>query len=105
MLFVFVGFTAFSKENTDEKLTVHEFKGSEIGGSKENPLGTKIDSKKIENSKTKVNAAKIDIDTKIVPIQNVINEILSKNNVMDISIDDPPLEEIISDIYKKTGAR
>ncbi len=55
MLFIFVGFTAFSKENTDEKLTVHEFKGSEIGGNKENPLGTKIDSKKIENSKTKVN--------------------------------------------------
>ncbi|HQJ41098.1 MAG TPA: hypothetical protein PK449_06040 [Exilispira sp.] len=83
---------------------------------KYNFLGKKQISLKTENDidlniqninivKRKDNAAKIDIDTKIVPIQNVINEILSKNNVMDISIDDPPLEEIISDIYKKTGAR
>ena len=56
VLFIFVSFMVFSKENTDEKVTIHEFKGSEIGGNKENPLGTKIDSKKIEDSKTKVNS-------------------------------------------------
>lgn len=55
VFFIFMSFMVFSKENTDGKVTVHEFKGSEIGGNKENPLGTKIDSKKIEDSKTKVN--------------------------------------------------
>ena len=43
----------------------------------------------------------IEVDTTKHSIQKVVQKIMSENNVADITILDPPIEEIISRIYRK----
>ncbi len=58
----------------------------------------KIDGIKI--IKQKEYAAKIEVDTKIHSIKDIIDIIVNSNNIIDLTIDDIPLEEIIGEIYK-----
>jgi ABC-2 type transport system ATP-binding protein len=44
-------------------------------------------------------AFKIEVNVKEIPIQNVITSIMSCGAVADITIEDPPLEEVIAHIY------
>jgi ABC-2 type transport system ATP-binding protein len=44
-------------------------------------------------------ALKIEVDTRITPIERVITEVLAAAPVADISIEDPPLEDVIAHIY------
>lgn len=44
-------------------------------------------------------AVELEIDSRIVPIQRVIDEVIRLGNVADITIEDPPLEDIIAHIY------
>jgi len=79
---------------------------------KYNYLGKKIISIKSEKSlnlkkidgikiiKQKEYAAKIEVDTKIHSIKDIIDIIVNSNNIIDLTIDDIPLEEIIGEIYK-----
>ncbi|MFI4963452.1 MAG: hypothetical protein ACHP6H_06315, partial [Legionellales bacterium] len=41
----------------------------------------------------------LEVDTKIVPIEAVMSKILQLGSVADVTIEDPPLEEIITHIY------
>ncbi len=44
-------------------------------------------------------ALRLEVDTRIVPIEVVMTEVLKAGPVADIAIEDPPLEEVIAHIY------
>jgi viologen exporter family transport system ATP-binding protein len=44
-------------------------------------------------------ALKLEVDTRITPIEAVITEVLRAGPVADIAIEDPPLEQVIAHIY------
>jgi ABC-2 type transport system ATP-binding protein len=54
--------------------------------------------------KTSDYALKLEVDTRIAPIEMVINKVLEAGAVADITIEDPPLEEIIAHIYAAGAA-
>ncbi len=49
-------------------------------------------------------ALKLEVDTRIAPIESVMNAVLQLAPVADISIEDPPLEEVIAHIYGQEKA-
>jgi len=48
-------------------------------------------------------ALKLEVDTRLTPIEQVMNEVLRAGPVADIAIEDPPLEEVIAHIYSRTA--
>jgi len=44
---------------------------------------------------------KLSIDTTVKPIEEVLTGILNKYKVLDVNIEDPPMEEIITHIYER----
>jgi ABC-2 type transport system ATP-binding protein len=49
-------------------------------------------------------ALKLEVNTRIAPIESVMNAVLQLAPVADISIEDPPLEEVIAHIYGQEKA-
>jgi ABC-2 type transport system ATP-binding protein len=45
--------------------------------------------------------AKLEVDTAERPIRSVLDDLLDRYQVVDISVSDPPLEEIVSHIYAR----
>ncbi|HEV8450016.1 MAG TPA: ATP-binding cassette domain-containing protein [Gaiellales bacterium] len=45
--------------------------------------------------------AKLVVDTNLRPIRSVLDDLLDRYDVVDISVADPPLEEIVSHIYAR----
>jgi len=45
--------------------------------------------------------AKLVVDTAARPIRHVLDDLLDRYRVVDISVADPPLEEIVSHIYAR----
>jgi viologen exporter family transport system ATP-binding protein len=45
--------------------------------------------------------AKLEVDTSRRPIRSVLDDLLDRYDVVDISVADPPLEEIVSHIYAR----
>jgi ABC-2 type transport system ATP-binding protein len=67
-------------------------------------LEEKVDNLGIKNVKQLYRGAykhAIEVDTAKYPVREVIKKILSKHKVNDITILDPPIEEIIEQIFKK----
>ena len=76
-------------------------------------LSTKVIDVRFEQPVTEVNisgatvvkltgsGAKLEVDTAAQPIRVVLDELLDRFAVVDISVTDPPLEEIVSHIYKR----
>ncbi|MBD2495250.1 ATP-binding cassette domain-containing protein [Nostoc sp. FACHB-280] len=48
-------------------------------------------------------ALKLEVNTRITPIEAVMSHILQAGSVADIAIEDPPLEEVIAHIYSQTA--
>jgi ABC-2 type transport system ATP-binding protein len=48
-------------------------------------------------------ALKLSVNTRRIPIEQVISQILQVGAVADIAIEDPPLEEVIAHIYTQTA--
>ena len=48
-----------------------------------------------------VYGAKIEINTKKVSIKSVMENLMENNDIIDINIEEPPIEEIIEEVYKK----
>ena len=48
-------------------------------------------------------AASMHVDTETIPINKVISTLSEDDNLADITITDPPMEEIILEIFKKTA--
>lgn len=46
-------------------------------------------------------ALKLEVDTTVTDIEKVIQQLLSAGSVADITIEDPPLEEVIAHIYSR----
>ncbi|MDP3592769.1 hypothetical protein, partial [Phenylobacterium sp.] len=44
-------------------------------------------------------AVVLDVDTRLVRVEQVITAALAHGGVEDITIEDPPMEEVIHDIY------
>jgi ABC-2 type transport system ATP-binding protein len=65
----------------------------------ESPLDISIDGVTIV--KTKDYSAKLEVDLDKVDLDDAIELIMKKNRVQDISISDPPMEEVISLIYSE----
>ncbi|MFA5796793.1 MAG: ATP-binding cassette domain-containing protein [Candidatus Woesearchaeota archaeon] len=51
--------------------------------------------------KKSVYGAKIEIDGNKTSLKNVVAKIMKQNEVVDITIEEPPIEEIIENIYRK----
>ena len=43
---------------------------------------------------------KLQVDTRAVPIEEVVGQLLARYGVADINVDNPPMEEIIGRIYE-----
>jgi ABC-2 type transport system ATP-binding protein len=43
---------------------------------------------------------KLGVDTDVTPIARVVNRILARYSVVDINVDNPPMEEVIAQIYQ-----
>ncbi|WP_438444432.1 ABC transporter ATP-binding protein [Gorillibacterium sp. sgz5001074] len=46
---------------------------------------------------------KLNVDTSVIGIEEVLGHIVSHCRVEDVTIEDPPMEEIITQIYERTG--
>jgi ABC-2 type transport system ATP-binding protein len=44
---------------------------------------------------------KLEVDTTVMPIEQVISQLLGCYAVADINVDNPPMEEIIGRIYER----
>jgi len=51
--------------------------------------------------KNKKGEAIFTVDTTVVSIEDILKDILHNRNIEDVTIEDPPLEEIIGRIYEK----
>jgi ABC-2 type transport system ATP-binding protein len=43
---------------------------------------------------------KLRFDTQSIPVEKVLSHVTDAGNVVDITISDPPLEEVIAEIYQ-----
>jgi ABC-2 type transport system ATP-binding protein len=50
-------------------------------------------------------ALKLQVDTRVTPIEQVMGAVLRAGPVADIAIEDPPLEEVIAHIYGQAAAQ
>jgi ABC-2 type transport system ATP-binding protein len=66
----------------------------------EQPPGT-IDVEGARLVKLSGAGAKLEVDTSRRPIRSVLDDLLDRYDVVDISVADPPLEEIVSHIYAR----
>ncbi|WP_026730846.1 ABC transporter ATP-binding protein [Fischerella sp. PCC 9605] len=78
-------------------------------------LDSKILSVKFHNSTPQINlpgvtqlkkteyVLKLEVNTRITPIEAVMSQILQAGSVADIAIEDPPLEEVIAHIYSQAA--
>ncbi|WP_445632319.1 ATP-binding cassette domain-containing protein [Nostoc sp. DSM 114161] len=78
-------------------------------------LGSKILSVKFHTSPAEISlpgvtqlkageySLKLEVNTRITPIETVMTEILQAGSVADIAIEDPPLEEVIAHIYAQAA--
>lgn len=46
---------------------------------------------------------KLEVDTSVQPIKEVVSHLLQVNNVLDVSVADPPLERVIGMIYEQAA--
>ncbi len=49
------------------------------------------------------NHLKITVDTSKTPIDTVLASIIQRHKIVDVTIEDPPMEEIITHIYERIG--
>jgi ABC-2 type transport system ATP-binding protein len=59
-----------------------------------------IDIKGVEVSNLSANHVDLEVDTKVTNVNEVINYIVDKYEIIDINIEDPALEDIIGSIYQ-----
>ena len=48
-------------------------------------------------------SARLEVDTARTRVEAVVRAILERNTVLDITISDPPLEEVIAALYHQHG--
>jgi ABC-2 type transport system ATP-binding protein len=89
----------------DDKVSaVRQFLGSKVFDVKFHAPHTNVVLPGVTTLEATEYSLKLEIDTQVTPIEQVMNEVLKAGPVADIAIEDPPLEEIIAHIYNRTGA-
>lgn len=85
----------------DDKVSAmrRQFLRNKILGVRFNGLPTPIDLPGVTMLKSTPYALKLEVDTTLTPIEQVMGAVMAAGSVADISIEDPPLEEIIAHIY------
>jgi ABC-2 type transport system ATP-binding protein len=59
----------------------------------------------VEVLKHKGYGVKLKVNTNVIPIEDVVSQLLSQYAVADINVDNPPMEEIIARIYEASPQR
>jgi ABC-2 type transport system ATP-binding protein len=62
-----------------------------------------LDTTGVQVLKAKGHGLKLAVDTAQTPLEPVIAAIMERSHILDMTISDPPMEEIIADIYSKKG--
>ena len=57
----------------------------------------------VELEKSGKTAARLSVDTRIRPIDEVMRWLIGQGGVADLTVEDPPMDKIISAIFKKSG--
>jgi len=57
----------------------------------------------LEVVKARDYTAKVEVDTSRFPLDKTIDALIDRNSVLDINVSDVPLEEVIAEIYRRTG--
>ncbi|MFL5802115.1 MAG: ATP-binding cassette domain-containing protein [Roseiflexaceae bacterium] len=85
----------------DDKVSAmrRRYLGSKVLSVKFHAPHTGVDLPGITTLKANEYALKLEVDTRITPIEAVITEVLRAGPVADIAIEDPPLEQVIAHIY------
>lgn len=87
----------------DDKVSAmrRQFLRNKILGVRFNGVPTPIDLPGVTTLKSTPYALKLEVDTTLTPIEQVMSAVMAAGSVADISIEDPPLEEIIAHIYEQ----
>jgi ABC-2 type transport system ATP-binding protein len=87
----------------DDKVSAmrRQYLGSKILSVKFHAPPSKIELPGVTLLKATEYALKLQVDTRITAIEVVMNEVLRAGSVADISVEDPPLEEVIAHIYQR----
>jgi len=85
----------------DDKVSAlrREYLGSKVLSVKFHAPPAVIDLPGVTTLKSTEYALKLEVDTRVTPIERVMIEVLRAGSVADIAIEDPPLEEVIAHIY------
>jgi ABC-type uncharacterized transport system ATPase subunit len=62
-----------------------------------------LDTEGVQVLKAKGHGLKLAIDTSRTPLEPVIAAIMQHSHILDMTISDPPMEEIIATIYRQEG--
>ena len=63
-----------------------------------------LDTRGVRVMKARGHGLKLEIDTALIPLEPVIAAIMQRCHIVDMTIADPPMEEIIADIYGQKRA-
>jgi ABC-2 type transport system ATP-binding protein len=87
----------------DDKVSAmrRQFLRNKVLGVRFNGIPTPIDLPGVMMLKSTPYALKLEVDTTVTPIEQVMGAVMAAGSVADISIEDPPLEEIIAHIYEQ----
>src|SRR5215211_8454979 len=90
----------------DDKVSAlrRQYLGSKILSVKFHAVPAAINLPGVTTLKSNEYALKLEIDTRVTPIEQVMAEVLRAGPVADIAIEDPPLEEVIAHIYGQSAA-
>jgi ABC-2 type transport system ATP-binding protein len=85
----------------DDKVSAmrRRYLGSKVIGVKFHAPHSGIDLPGVTTLKATEYALKLEVDTRVTPIEVVMSAVLRAGPVADIAIEDPPLEEVIAHIY------
>ncbi len=85
----------------DDKVSAlrRQYLGSKILSVKFHAAPAPIELPGVTTLKAAEYALKLEVDTRVMPIERVMAEVLRAGAVADIAIEDPPLEEVIAHIY------
>jgi ABC-2 type transport system ATP-binding protein len=89
----------------DDKVSAmrRRYLGSKVIGVKFHAPHSGIDLPGVTTIKASEYTLKLEVDTRVTPIEAVMAEVLRAGPVADIAIEDPPLEEVIAHIYSQSA--
>jgi ABC-2 type transport system ATP-binding protein len=89
----------------DDKVSAmrRRYLGSKVIGVKFHAPHAGLDMPGVTTLKATEYALKLEVDTRVTPIEAVMAGVLRAGPVADIAIEDPPLEEVIAHIYGQSA--